>query len=68
MSLKSSTKTDVNTTELVLTIDAETFEAAVEQEYSARRKTFRSRDSERERFQESLLKRNSAKALSMREL
>lgn len=38
MSLKSSTKTDVNTTELVLTIDAETFEAAVEQEYQRQKK------------------------------
>lgn len=38
MSLKSSTKTDVNTTELVITIDAETFEAAVEQEYQRQKK------------------------------
>lgn len=38
MSLKSSTKTDVNTTELVLAIDAETFEAAVEQEYQRQKK------------------------------
>ena len=30
MSLKSSTKTDVNTTELVISIDPEAFEAAVE--------------------------------------
>ena len=33
MSLKSSNKTDVNTTELVISIDAEAFEAAVEKEY-----------------------------------
>lgn len=38
MSLKSSTKTDVNTTELVISIDAETFEAAVEKEYQRQRK------------------------------
>ncbi len=38
MSLKSSTKTDVNTTELVITIDAETFEKAVEQEYQRQKK------------------------------
>lgn len=38
MSLKSSTKTDVNTTELVITIDAETFENAVEQEYQRQKK------------------------------
>ena len=38
MSLKSSTKTDVNTTELILAIDAETFEAAVEQEYRRQKK------------------------------
>lgn len=36
--LKSSTKTDVNTTELVITIDAETFEAAVEREYQRQKK------------------------------
>ena len=29
MSLKSSTKTDVNTTELIISIDADAFEAAV---------------------------------------
>lgn len=38
MSLKSSTKTDVNTTELVLGIDADTFEAAVEKEYQRQKK------------------------------
>lgn len=38
MSLKSSTKTDVNTTELVISIDAETFEAAVEKEYQRQKK------------------------------
>ena len=36
--LKSSNKTDVNTTELVITIDAATFEAAVEQEYQRQKK------------------------------
>lgn len=36
--LKSSTKTDVNTTELVITIDAETFESAVEREYQRQKK------------------------------
>lgn len=38
MSLKSSNKTDVNTTELVISIDPETFEAAVEKEYQRQRK------------------------------
>lgn len=38
MSLKSSTKTDVNTTELVIAIDAETFERAVEMEYQRQKK------------------------------
>lgn len=38
MSLKSSTKTDVNTTELVITIDAATFETAVEKEYQRQKK------------------------------
>ncbi len=38
MSLKSSNKTDVNTTELVISIDAETFEAAVEKEYQHQKK------------------------------
>ena len=38
MSLKSSNKTDVNTTELVISIDAETFEAAVEKEYQRQKK------------------------------
>ena len=38
MSLKSSNKTDVNTTELVITIDADTFEAAVEKEFQRQKK------------------------------
>ncbi len=38
MGLKSSTKTDVNTTELVLSIDAETFENAVEKAYQRQKK------------------------------
>ena len=38
MSLKSSNKTDVNTTELVITVDAATFENAVEQEFQRQRK------------------------------
>ncbi len=38
MSLKSSTKTDVNTTELVISIDPEAFEAAVEKEYQRQKK------------------------------
>lgn len=36
--LKSSNKTDVNTTELIITIDAEAFESAVEREYQRQRK------------------------------
>lgn len=36
--LKSSNKTDVNTTELVITIDGEAFETAVEREYQRQRK------------------------------
>ncbi len=39
MSLKSSTKTDVNTTELVISIDAEKFENAVEREYQRQKKS-----------------------------
>ncbi len=38
MSLKSTTKTDVNTTELVLSIDAEAFENAVEKAYQRQKK------------------------------
>ena len=38
MSLKSTTKTDVNTTELVITIDAESFENAVEKAYQRQKK------------------------------
>jgi trigger factor len=38
MSLKSSNKTDVNTTELVITIDPAAFEAAVEKEYQRQKK------------------------------
>ncbi|MDE6035486.1 MAG: trigger factor [Ruminococcus sp.] len=38
MSLKSSTKTDVNTTELIISIDAEKFERAVEREYQRQKK------------------------------
>jgi len=38
MSLKSSNKTDVNTTELIITIDSQTFENAVEQEYQRQKK------------------------------
>ena len=43
MSLKSSTKTDVNTTELVITIDPETFEGAVEREYQRQKKNIQIR-------------------------
>ena len=38
MSLKSSNKTDVNTTELLISIDAETFENAVEKAYQRQKK------------------------------
>jgi len=38
MSLKSSTKVDVNTTELVFTADAETFAAAVEKAFQRQKK------------------------------
>lgn len=38
MSLKSSNKTDVNTTELIITIDAAAFEAAVEKTYQKQKK------------------------------
>ncbi|MBR2316187.1 MAG: trigger factor family protein, partial [Clostridia bacterium] len=38
MMLKSSNKTDVNTTELIISIDAENFEAAVEREYQRQKK------------------------------
>lgn len=38
MSLKSSNKTDVNTTELIISIDPQTFEAAVEKEYQRQKK------------------------------
>ena len=41
--LKSSNKTDVNTTELIITIDAETFEAAVEREYQRQKKNIQIR-------------------------
>lgn len=43
MSLKSSNKTDVNTTELVISIDPETFEAAVEKEYQRQKKNIQIR-------------------------
>ncbi len=36
--LKSSNKTDVNTTELIISIDPETFESAVEMEYQRQKK------------------------------
>ncbi len=38
MSLKSTNKTDVNTTELVISIDASTFEVAVERAYQRQKK------------------------------
>ncbi len=38
MSLKSSTKTDVNTTELVISIDPESFENAIERAYQRQKK------------------------------
>lgn len=38
MSLKSSTQTEVNTTELIITIDAESFEGAVEKAYQRQKK------------------------------
>ena len=43
MSLKSSNKTDVNTTELVISIDPEAFEAAVEKEYQRQKKNIQIR-------------------------
>ncbi|MBO7473952.1 MAG: trigger factor [Ruminococcus sp.] len=43
MSLKSSNKTDVNTTELVISIDPETFETAVEKEYQRQKKNIQIR-------------------------
>lgn len=43
MSLKSSNKTDVNTTELIITIDADTFESAVEKTYQKQKKTIQLR-------------------------
>jgi trigger factor len=43
MSLKSSNKTDVNTTELVISIDADAFEAAVEKEYQRQKKNIQIR-------------------------
>lgn len=39
MSLKSSNKTDVNTTEVIITIDADTFEASVEKIYQKQKKS-----------------------------
>ncbi len=39
MSLKSSNKTDVNTTELIITIDAEAFESAIEKTYQKQKKS-----------------------------
>ena len=38
MSLKSSTKTDVNTTEFIISIDPTAFENAVEREYQRQRR------------------------------
>ena len=43
MSLKSSNKTDVNTTELMISIDPEAFEAAVEKEYQRQKKNIQIR-------------------------
>ena len=43
MSLKSSNKTDVNTTELVITIDGAAFEVAVEKEYQRQKKNIQIR-------------------------
>ena len=43
MSLKSSNKTDVNTTELVISIDPATFENAVEKEYQRQKKNIQIR-------------------------
>ena len=49
MSLKSSNKTDVNITELVISIDAEALRLLLKRNIRDRRRISRSRDSEKAR-------------------
>ena len=66
--LKSSNKTDVNTTELVITIDGATFENAVEQEFQRQRKNIQVKGFRRARLPESSSRRSTARAHSTRAL
>ena len=67
MILKSSEKTDVNMTELVATVDAETFERLLKPFISVRR-TFLCRVSGRAKFREDCVKELMAKAFSLKML
>ena len=68
MILKSSEKTDVNMTELVATVDAETFERLLKPFISVRRRTFLCRVSGRAKFREDCVKELMAKAFSLKML
>ena len=66
MSLKSSTKVDVNTQELVFTVDGAAFDAAIEKAYQRQKKNINV--SERAKQAESLLKNITEKAFSLKRL
>ena len=68
MSLKSNKEVETNKYELEIEISAEAFEAAVEKAYQSKRRTFLFPDLEKARQQERSLKRNTARAFSMRTL
>ena len=61
MNLKSSNKTDVNMTELVVEIDAESFEKAVEAAYQRQKKNISMPG-----FRKGKVPRNMAKTYSMK--
>lgn len=52
MNLKSSTKSDVNTTELIVEIDAPAFEAAIESAYQHQKKDIAMPGFRKERYRE----------------
>ena len=66
MNLKSSNKTDVNMTELVVEIDAESFEKAVEAAYQRQKKNISCRASVRARYRGKCARELMAKTYSMK--
>ena len=66
MNLKSSTKTDVNMTELVVEIDAESFEKAVEAAYQRQKKNISMPGFRKGKVPRKCAREHTAKMYSMR--